>query len=75
MKNFTVKLIAEGNPGSGKTTVLEIAREALRKAGYGVTEIKRFGDEWVIEVMEVTTAIEKTEVIWLNNQKQKSKKN
>jgi len=66
MKNFTVKLTAEGNQGSGKSTVLETAREALRKAGYGVTEIKRYGDEVVREVMEVTTAIEKTEVIWLN---------
>jgi nucleoside-triphosphatase THEP1 len=63
--NKYVTLTAEGDRGSGKSTVLQVASDALREAGYLVGPIITWGDEVIAEEMIVTTALETKEIKWL----------
>lgn len=64
-----VSIVANGKRGSGKTTVLMICANALREAGYELAGITSRGEEVISEELVVTTAIEVTEVRWLNKKK------
>jgi molybdopterin-guanine dinucleotide biosynthesis protein len=60
-----ITLTATGARESGKSTVLNIAKEALEKAGFKVSKIHVYGEDVIREVVTVTTATIKTERKWL----------
>jgi nucleoside-triphosphatase THEP1 len=60
-----ISITATGDRGSGKTTVLKIAKDALIAAGFEVSNIGTFGEGVIKEHIVVTTAITTTQTKWL----------
>lgn len=63
MSNSTiiVEITASGPRRSGKTTIMAIIKKAILDAGYPVSDVKRFGDENVVEKILITTQTTRTE--------------
>jgi dephospho-CoA kinase len=64
-QQIVVTIAATGDRASGKSYVLMVAREALIKAGFLVSEVQTCGDEALKEYIEVTTANVVTRTEWL----------
>lgn len=67
-ESIVVRLTATGKRSSGKSTVLILASEALRKAGFEVSNIVSYGEEVITESIVVTTVMTTTGTKWLTQQ-------
>jgi hypothetical protein len=68
MSEIIVTITATGDRASGKSTVLMVAKEALEKAGFAVSNIKTYGEEVLKEYILVKTADVITRTEWLTRQ-------